>query len=145
MTIERYDALLGCETGTYIMPVLQGYQPDEYAAHVRQYGNRLKPGSWAGVGSVCKRNGSPQQILDVLMAIKMERQDLRLHGFGIKITSLKNGLVRSLLHSADSMAWSFSARKQKTGTHDWRNAQRFADRILSIKPEYQGHFIEIGN
>src|SRR5436853_7177742 len=27
LTIERYDELLQCDTGVYILPVLQGYQP----------------------------------------------------------------------------------------------------------------------
>ena len=36
LTIERYDQLLGCDTaGVYILPVLQGYAPEEYARHVR--------------------------------------------------------------------------------------------------------------
>ena len=81
-----YDALLACDTGCYIMPVLQGYDPDEYVSHIRQYGDRLASGAWVGVGSICKRNSSPCLILDVLMAIKIERPDLRLHGFGLKIT-----------------------------------------------------------
>jgi hypothetical protein len=107
LTIARYDELLRCETGVYIMPVLQGYEPQDYVSHLHQYGERLGRGAWVGVGSVCKRNASPQKILDVLMAIKLERPDLRLHGFGLKITALRNGLVRALLHSADSMAWCF--------------------------------------
>jgi hypothetical protein len=43
------------------------------------------------------------------MAIKNERPDLRLHGFGLKTTALADPLVRSMLWSADSMAWSFAA------------------------------------
>lgn len=129
LTIERYDALLACNTGVYILPVLQGYEPRDFISHIRQYGDRLTQGLWAGVGSVCKRNGTPAGIEQVLMAIKKERPDLRLHGFGLKITSLSSCLVRSLLHTADSMAWSFSARKQGRNGNDWREAQAFAERI----------------
>lgn len=142
MTIERYDELIQCETGCYIMPVLQGYKPEEYIEHLKMYGDRIKPGMWVGVGSVCKRNGSPSKILDILMLIKMIRPDLRLHGFGVKTTSLNNGLLRSLLYSADSMAWSFAARRSGGGQNDWRNAAKFEKKI-KVKPEYQGHFIEI--
>jgi hypothetical protein len=124
------------------MPVLQGYAPDDYVRHLAQYGKRLALGAWVGVGSVCKRNGNPAKILDVLMAIKMVRPDLKLHGFGLKITALKNGLIRSLLHSADSMAWSFAARKQGTGANDWRNAWKFKERI-EVRPQYQGHLLEL--
>lgn len=62
LTIERYDELLRCDTGVYIMPVLQGYAPKDYVSHVRQYGYRLAQGAWVGVGSVCKRNGDIRAI-----------------------------------------------------------------------------------
>lgn len=156
LTIERYDNLLRCDTGCYVMPVLQGYSPEDYVRHIAQYGTRLALGAWVGVGSICKRNGSPAKILDVLMAIKMERPDLRLHGFGLKLTSLSNGLIRALLYSADSLAWSFAERKIALaayiangrvgkingGQNDWRNARRFVERI-NVRPEYQGHLLEM--
>jgi hypothetical protein len=137
-TIERYDQLVACDVGgVYIMPVLQGYAPSEYVAHLRAYGDRLAPGAWVGVGSVCKRNGNPGAIEDVLLAIKAERPDLRLHGFGLKTTALNSRLVRSLLHSADSMAWSYAARKQGRNANDWREAKAFAARIDAANPKIQ--------
>lgn len=141
LTIERYDALLRCETGCYIMPVLQGYEPEEYVSHIRQYGARLAHGAWVGVGSVCKRNASPCLILDVLIAIKTERPDLGLHAFGLKTTALAHGTIRALLETSDSMSWSFEARKKKTGANDWRNAMKFKNAVG--RPQlYQSHFIE---
>ncbi len=141
LTIERYDALLRCETGCYIMPVLQGYAPEDYVSHIRQYGARLAHGAWVGVGSVCKRNGDPRAILDVLIAIKTERPDLRLHGFGLKTIALANGVIRALLHTADSMAWSFAARRGGGNANDWREAEKFRERVTRESP-YQGHLIE---
>lgn len=143
LTIERYDALLAADTGVYIMPVLQGYTPCEYVSHIKQYGARLTPGMWVGVGSVCKRNGLPKRVLDVLIAIKTERPDLRLHGFGLKTTALANGTIRELLESADSMAWSFHARKNKQNANCWRNAEKFRARIDAPLGSYQKHFIEL--
>lgn len=141
LTIERYDELLRCDTGVYIMPVLQGYTPDEYVGHIRQYGMRLKRGMWVGVGSVCKRNGSPCLILDVLIAIKEVRPDLRLHGFGVKTTALAHGTIRALLHTADSMAWSFAARKQGRNANDWREAEKLKGAV-NRRQQYQSHLIE---
>jgi transcriptional regulator of met regulon len=129
LTIERYDAIQS-KTSVYIMPVLQGFDPGDYVAHVRAYGERLTYGMWVGVGSVCKRNGDPGAIYDVLSAIKRERPDLRLHGFGLKTTALADGGVFDLLHTADSMAWSFAARKQGRNANDYREAQNFERRIL---------------
>lgn len=129
LTIERYDALLAEDTGVYIMPVLQGYAPQEYVSHIRQYGERLKPGMWVGVGSVCKRNSNPMAIWRVLDAIKEERPDLRLHGFGLKKTSLEEPIIREMLYSADSMAWSFAARREGRNANDWREAKAFIENI----------------
>lgn len=133
LTIERYDALLVEDVGgIYILPVLQGYAPADYASHVRQYGERLGPGAWVGVGSICKRNGSPSAIAAVLQAIKAERPDLRLHGFGLKKTALQMADVRDRLYSADSMAWSYAARLAGRGGNDRRDAIRFARGINTM-------------
>lgn len=130
LTIERYDALMREDVGgTYVLPVLQGFAPEDYAAHVHAYGDRLALGAWVGVGSVCKRNGTPAAVAAVLLAVLTERPDLRLHGFGLKTTALANPLIRRLLHTADSMAWSFSARKQGRNANDWREARRWTEKI----------------
>jgi hypothetical protein len=132
LTIERYDELLGCATGVYILPVLQGYLPEEYVSHIQQYGDRLTDGMWVGVGSVCKRNSKPEQIEAIVKAIKEERPDLRLHLFGVKLTALKNEVVRDLAWSADSMAWSFAARRQGRNQNHWREARAFVEKMQAL-------------
>lgn len=137
LTIQRYDELTLCwdTGGVYIMPVLQGYTPEEYVSHIRQYGDRLAHGAWVGVGSVCKRNGNPRAIEAVLLAVKAERPDLRLHGFGLKSTALGSPLVRSLLHTADSMAWSYAARREGRNQNSWREAKAWTARIAGLIDE----------
>jgi hypothetical protein len=129
LTIQRYDELVALAPAVPIMPVLQGYRPQDYVAHLAAYGDRLRSGMRVGVGSVCKRNTDPGAILAVLYPIHRLRPDLRLHGFGVKLTSLKHQGVRELLHSADSMAWSFHARKQGRNGNDRSEARAFVDRI----------------
>lgn len=131
ITIERYDELLRCQTGVLIMPVLQGYLPQEYVEHLAMYGDRLAPGAWVGVGSVCKRNRDAGAIEEVLLAIHAARPDLRLHGFGVKTTSLESAIVNELLDTADSMAWSYAARRENRNAHDWREAKRWTERITT--------------
>lgn len=132
-TVERYDALTICDTGgVYILPVLQGYSPESYVAHIHQYGDRLHYGMWVGVGSVCKRNGDPAAIEAVLAAIKSTRPDLRLHGFGVKQTALGSEFVRDMLHSADSMAWSAADRHQGRNPNDIQEGLRYAAKIAAI-------------
>jgi hypothetical protein len=135
LTVERYDALLDCDTGDVpILPVLQGYWPEDYRRHVAMYGERLKACAWVGVGSVCKRNSADWEVARVLQEIKRERPDLRLHGFGLKRTALASGWVRHMLYSADSMAWSCAARLQGRNGNDWREARAFADALGGWTP-----------
>ena len=136
LTIERYDDLLAADTGVYILPVLQGYGPQDYVSHIRQYSNRLGYGAWVGVGSVCKRNGDPAAIEAVLLAIYDERPDLKLHGFGLKTTALASGIVDQLLATADSMAWSFRARIEGRNGNDWREAKRWTNKIKTREIQF---------
>lgn len=131
LTVERFDELRGAVDRVYIMPVLQGYTVADYLRHLDMYGDRLALGAYVGVGSVCKRNTDIVTVERILTAIKERRPDLRLHGFGLKTTALSSGLVQELLHSADSMAWSFAARKQGRNANDWREAARFITSIAA--------------
>lgn len=139
LTIARYDELVAELDRLFdgscpfpVLPVLQGYAPGDYQAHIAAYGSRLKPGMWVGVGSVCKRNGTPNKIVDVLSAVQARRPDLRLHGFGVKQTALLHPGVRALLTSADSMAWSYAARREGRNRNSWVEAKAFADRISHV-------------
>lgn len=136
LTIERYDELLIALRLLFpggipfeVMPILQGFTPAEYERHIEMYGPRLETGMWVGVGSVCKRQGKPESIKEVLRVIKKIRPDLKLHGFGVKKTALKDAEIRSMFTTADSMAWSFAARKQGRNQNDWREAKKFEQEI----------------
>lgn len=136
LTIERYDELCRQRPGVLILPVIQGYQPWEYAEHVHAYGDRLTPGMWVGVGSVCKRNSTPDAVQSVLDAVHGERPDLRLHGFGLKSTALARPGVTRRLYSADSMAWSYHARRNNLDANSWREAERY---VRKIEGQLQAH------
>lgn len=128
LTVERFDALRAA-TAAPLLPVLQGFKPHEYLEHLAMYGNALSAGARVGVGSVCKRNSHPAVIEYILRGIKRERPDLRLHGFGLKLTALQRPEIRALLYSADSMAWSLNARKNGRDAHDWREAEAYRARV----------------
>ncbi len=130
LTVARYDAILGLVGDIPLMPVLQGYAVSDYLACLQLYGERLRPGAWVGVGSVCRRNSDPGQVVDILRAVLLVRPDLRLHGFGLKQTAVEDERVRGLLYSADSMAWSYP-KKFMT------NAERAAVDDLALAWQYQ--------
>lgn len=133
LTVERFDDLRDVVAGeAYVLPVLQGYAVADYVRHVDAYGDRLALGQWVGVGSVCKRNSSMREIEMILASIRRERPDLLLHGFGLKVTALQSAAVRDDLHSSDSMAWSYNARRNGRNANDWREAAKFVERIARM-------------
>jgi hypothetical protein len=92
-------------------PVVQGWRTEDYLACVDLYhraGVDLSTAPVVGLGSVCRRQATGQaaDIVNALHAVGLRR----LHGFGIKVLGLRRYGQR--LASADSMAWSFAARRE---------------------------------
>lgn len=133
-TVQRFDALRALAPAcVYLMPVLQGDRPADYVQHLADYGARLARGCWVGVGNIAARQTDLELMRSILVSIHKVRPDLRLHGFGLKITSLQDFLVRSLLATADSMAWSYAARKAGRSANDWREADAFRRHVEGIR------------
>lgn len=108
-TVENYLELTSRAPHLPIIPVLQGWELGDYIRCVvlyRQAGVDLRTLPTVGVGSVCRRQSSASigRIMGTLAGM-----GLALHGFGVK----KQGLAMYGQHlaSADSMAWSFRARR----------------------------------
>lgn len=90
------------------IPVLQGWQPDDYLRCTDLYelaGVDLCDEPLIGVGTVCRRQDtkSGKAVLDALAPL-----ELKLHGYGVKVTGLL--AFGNTLASSDSMAWSYRAR-----------------------------------
>lgn len=136
-TIDNFVDLRSRNIGAHVIPVIQGWEPREYAQHVAAYASRginLFSEPLVGIGTVCRR----QHTQDICSLIANELSGLRLHGFGFKLTGLKQ--VGRFLASADSMAWSYQARRAArlegcTGHMRCNNCLRYAmrwrDRALS--------------
>ena len=112
LSTENFLALRELVPHLYVMPVIQGYTPEEYADHVNHLSPHLPEQAWTGVGSLCKRQGSPSRISAIITAIKNVRPDLKLHGFGLKTTALCRADIWHRFHSVDSAAWSYAARRR---------------------------------
>lgn len=130
LTVERYKRIVKVAECP-VMPVLQGYQLRDYLRHREMYGDLITYGQRVGVGSVCKRNANISEIEGVLMGIHESCPSLKLHGFGVKTTALKSEWVWRSLFSADSMAWSFAARREGRDGNDWREGKAFEERIYT--------------
>jgi len=95
------------QLGELVIPVVQGYERDDYLRCAELYeraGLDLSGEPLVGVGSVCRRQSTAEAAV-IFEAL----HPLRLHGFGVKTL----GLARygPFLASADSLAWSYDARR----------------------------------
>jgi hypothetical protein len=112
-SIESYLQLSALAPELPWMPVLQGWAFGEYLDHVemyRQLGVDLARVPLVGVGSICRRQRTERTSR---LSNTLASYGLRLHGFGLKTSGLLH--AHRWMHSSDSMAWSFAARKAQTG------------------------------
>lgn len=102
---------LRSKTSLHVIPVLQGWHLPDYLRHVEQYrraGIELRDEPVVGVGSVCRRQDTQQaHVIFHSLAVL----GIRTHGFGVKVSGLNT--YGRYLTSADSMAWSYTARRQQ--------------------------------
>ncbi len=110
-TIDNLLRLRDLDPDLPVIPVLQGWTVSDYLRCADAYsraGIDLRAEPLVGLGSVCCRQAttSIEFIITALHACGITA----LHGFGVKIS----GLTRCgpLLASADSLAWSYAARRQ---------------------------------
>jgi hypothetical protein len=108
-TVENLVSLRGMAPDLPFIPVLQGWALDDYLACIERYhaaGVDLTAEPVVGVGSVCRRQSTAEigRIFGELAAA-----GLRAHGFGVKTEGLAS--YARHLASADSMAWSYNARR----------------------------------
>lgn len=117
----RLQELWGDGESCPFMPVLQGWERDDYLRCVDTYtahGVDLTTYPVVGLGSVCRRQATAE-IGAVVAALRAVDPRMALHGFGVKKAGLASyghmftadtGTEHNL-GSADSMAWSFAARR----------------------------------
>ena len=140
------------------MPVLQGWEPEDYRVHWWMYKTALDsrfstkyerdlPGpfypcylqedAWLGIGSTCKRNTNPEVVSMILDEITrfpcVETNFTKVHLFGFKKTGLAQANIKDRIHSADSFAYDFADRmegKPRTTKMRIKSARRFGKSII---------------
>ena len=120
-TIASYLELQQLAPEVPWVPVLQGWGFWDYHRHLDMYaraGVDLYSLPLVGVGTVCRRQDEVSGSLIISgLATKADPNGnglipsgLKLHGFGFKLTGLE--MAHEHLASADSLAWSYAARKR---------------------------------
>lgn len=107
-TVDNYLELRTLAPDLPFIPVLQGWALDDYFACVDMYdraGVDLRAERRVGIGSVCRRQATAE-IENVVVSVAS--LGIALHGFGVKTVGLER--YGYALASADSMAWSYTAR-----------------------------------
>ena len=130
-TVENYLTLRRLAPDLPVIPVVQGWRLADYLACLDLYasaGVDLAALPRVGLGSVCRRQSTAEIAVIVT---ELARRGLRLHGFGVKTGGLH--LYGHLLTSADSMAWSYAARRAPalpgcTGHKNCANCLAYATR-----------------
>lgn len=111
LTTQNLLDLRRIEPKVHFIPVIQGQTVEDYLRHIDQFrdaGIDLTKERTVGIGSVCRRQ-STKEIVPIVEEVT--GRGLKLHGFGMKTLGLQK--VSHLMTSADSMAWSFTARRQQ--------------------------------
>lgn len=128
-TVDNYLELRHLDPELPFVPVLQGWERDDYLRCVDLYGRRgvdLAAAPAVGLGSVCRRQ-STGEIAMVVGALAP--LGLALHGFGVKTSGLRS--YSAYLASADSLAWSYDGRHTHPCAHgraqSEANCPTFAD------------------
>lgn len=137
-TLHSYLDLVQIAPDLPWAPVLQGWEVGDYERHVDLYldhGVSLIQQPIVGVGSVCRRQNTSEAEA---IFRRLAGFGLRLHGFGVKVSGLRR--YADQLSSADSMAWSFDARRapplegctsHKNCANCIRYALRWRDQVLA--------------
>lgn len=128
-SVENYLLLTRLAPEMPWAPVVQGWAFDDYLRHVGMYadaGVNLAALPVVGLGSVCRRQDTG--MVEGLIR-DLHGRGLRVHGFGFKLKGLRK--VAPYLASADSMAWSFAARRQPP--HAWLHAPQLRE-LCAVRP-----------
>jgi hypothetical protein len=109
-TIDNFQQLRD-RCGAIVAPVLQGWTVDDYLHHADMYqeaGIYLTYERIVGVGSICRR-GQDRQIHQIIR--RLAQEGINLHAFGVRSRALAG--CADVLTSADSMSWSYTARRSQ--------------------------------
>jgi hypothetical protein len=109
-TVGNYLDLRSLDESLPFIPVVQGWVLADYVACIERYadaGIDLFREPLVGLGSVCRRQSTGEIAA---LITELAGMGLSLHGFGVKTEGL--GAYGYYLASADSMSWSFEARRQ---------------------------------
>jgi len=140
-TIDNFIELRALAPDLPIVPVLQGWQASDYLEHIAAYaaaGVELAKESLVGLGTVCRRQATAA-AMRIVHTVVTAVPAIRIHGFGFKVQGL--ALLGGHLASADSLSWSFQARRNP-GIDGHEALHRNCANCITYALEWRGRLIE---
>lgn len=122
-------------------PAVQGWAIGDYIKCVRLYessGVDLRDQTIVGVGSVCRRQHTTEAV-EIFKAL--HAHGINLHGFGLKITGLRKSAP--YLRSADSLAWSYAARKSKARMASCTHKGKYCGNCMAFALDWRRSVLDI--
>jgi hypothetical protein len=138
-TIESLRKLRHLAPEISWLPVLQGWNVKSYMTHLRMYqrnGFQLETEALVGVGSLAIRQES-EDIVRVLAALRAE--GIKTHAFGLSLLGLQR--VKDFIESADSMVWSFTARRRRIKLRTCRASHIVCNNCLKYALAWRRHVL----
>lgn len=95
------------------IPVIQGWDAADYLDCIDAFQDQGLMSNYMAIGSVCRRT-EVRNIRKIIITIRDAiPKSTKLHGFGIKLTAVKDLAIYNALYSVDSGAWDYQARWKK--------------------------------
>ena len=150
MTINNQIRLLDLNANTQM--VVQGWTVSDYLENLDRIKDQGLLTEHLGIGSVCRR-GQNREIARIIRAIHNNVPSwVKLHGFGIKVSVLRDTDARFYLHSADSQSWGYEMRygdwlKGKFNGKTWKdkvpNLKSYVAKIESMLNPFEPLYAEV--
>ena len=127
MTIDNQTRLLDLNAKTQM--VVQGWTVSDYLENLDRIKDQGLLTERLGIGSVCRR-GQNREIARIVRAIHNNVPSwVKLHGFGIKVSVLKDTDAKFNLYSADSMSWAIEAFGKYENNGKGATGKRIVDKL----------------
>ena len=127
MTIDNQIRLLDLNVDTQM--VVQGWEIPDYLANLDRIKEQGLLTEHLGIGSICRR-GQVKEIARIIRAVHNNvPEGIKLHGFGIKVSVLKDTDAKFELYSADSMSWAIEAFGKYENNGKGATGKRIVDKL----------------
>ena len=127
LTMDNQIRLLDLNVDTQM--VVQGWEIPDYLANLDRIKEQGLLTEHLGIGSICRR-GQVKEIARIIRAVHNNvPEGIKLHGFGIKVSVLKDTDAKFELYSADSMSWAIEAFGKYENNGKGATGKRIVDKL----------------